>query len=124
RAREHEDFRESLGILTEKLWPEVPEIARNRALVTLRQMTAWAAARGRENEARRWINETVARVMPLDSLAAGYELYQSEAERFVRDEKPEYALRLLEQVPEAERPAELQQVAMRASFAAQRNALE
>lgn len=120
RARNERDWSRALSVIADDLWPAAPEIARNRALVVLRLATEWAAANHRENEARTWINATVARRMPVESLSAAHELYASEAEYLLRNQRPEQALRLLDQLTEEERPERLQLLRARAWFESER----
>lgn len=120
RARTERDWQRALAILSDDLWPAAPEVARNRVLVVLRLMTEWAAVNRREHEARKWINETVARRMPVESLSAGHELYASEADYLLRNQRPEQALRLLDQLTEEERPERLRLLHARAHFESER----
>ncbi len=120
RARDARNFEESLRIITQDLWPLVPEIARNRALVTLRLMTDWTEKHCEESQGRKWINRWLAAKLPLESLVAGHRLYASEAERYLREAKPGMAMRVLSQVPEDERPEDLQHIWNRAYLDAHR----
>ncbi len=123
RARAARDYEKALSILVGNLWPHSPEIARNRAYLTVREMTEWASRNGREQDARRWINRTIAPKMPMAALSAGYELYSSEAETLLRGQRPEQALELLGQIPAEERPEELATLWNRAEFESRQRAI-
>ncbi len=116
RARAQRDYEGAFALISQELWPRCPEIARNRALLTLREMTEWASYNNRERDARRWINQGIASRLPMESLTAGYELYASEAESLLRGQRPERVLLLLQQIPEDERPEKLVTLWNRAEF--------
>ncbi|MBI5154334.1 hypothetical protein HZA57_03770 [Candidatus Poribacteria bacterium] len=116
RARDQGDYEEALRQISTEIWPSFPEVARNRALVVLRLMTQWAQAEGRERDASRWIRQHLISILPVESLTASMELVKSEAERHMRHGEAFKAMRLIEQIPENERPGELQRIWSQARF--------
>lgn len=123
RNREADQFERALQILSERLWPIVPEIARDRSLVTIRRMTRWAETTRSEREARRWIEQHLSPHMPVEALAAIHKLYETEARRLINSDQATRAMRLLDQVPEVSRPPELQRLWAEARFYSERAAL-
>lgn len=124
RARRENRFEAAARILAEDLAPTMPEIARNRAVVTLRAMTAWAEQRGQEREARRVLQTHLLRLIPLEALAARQRLYASQARRHLREGDPVLALRLLEPIPAEERSPELEALLVQAQFDARRETVD
>lgn len=120
RARDEERFEDALRLIREELWPTVPEIARNRALLTLRQMAQWAERTGNERQGRVLINRYVAAILPVEAISVGQQLYRSEARRLLDHSDPERALALIRQIPEAERGEDLRRVYLQAQFYSER----
>ncbi|MCB2153471.1 hypothetical protein KQI84_01175 [bacterium] len=115
-ARDRDDYERALQIIAQDLWPEVPEVARNRALVTLRQLTTWAEFHQEERNARRWLKTWLVPIMPIESLSASNRLIRSEAARSLNDGDAGWALRLLESVDEDTRTPELNRLLNAAQF--------
>lgn len=124
RAREDDDFEEACRILHDELAPIMPEIAANRASLTLREMTKWAERHGREKQARELLEIYLMPLIPLESIAARQRLYASQARRHLKEADPLRALRAVQQVPEEERSEELKDLAREADFQARLQDIE
>ena len=123
-ARERDEYGKAMRIIAEKLWPDVPEVARNRALVTLRQLTQWAEAHEEERQARKWIKDWLMPLMPIESIGASNRLVRSEAGRALNRGDAGWALRLLDSVDEEARTPELQSLWAQAQFEVKREEVD
>lgn len=119
RLRDRALFAESIDALAGRVAPEFPAIARNRAEIVVRDMVAWAAAHEREPEARVWARDA-GTLLADEGIGAENALYGIEAERLLRQNKPDEALALLDELPDFERPTELKRLWARARFAVDR----
>ncbi|MDK2971120.1 MAG: hypothetical protein PWP23_875 [Candidatus Sumerlaeota bacterium] len=123
RARQEEHFEEAARILAEDLAPLTPQIARNRAVVTLRVMTDWAEANAREMEARAILQRYFQSLAPLEAAAARQRLFATQAARHLRQGEPGLAVGIIEQIPAEERTDALVALGNKARFEARRNEL-
>lgn len=119
RLRERQLFADALALLATNVAPDFPAIARNRAEIIVRDMVAWATAHEREADARAWARGA-GDLLADGGIGAENALYGIEAQRLLRQTKPDEALALLEELPDYDRPADLKQLWARARFAVDR----
>jgi len=120
RAREEGRYEDSLRLIREELQPTVPEIARNRALLTMRQMAEWAERTENEPDARRAIQRYVDESILVESIATLHRLYETEAKRMLNNGQPNAALALINQLSEEERGRALELLRLQATFHSER----
>lgn len=121
QARQRGDFALALMTLANDLAPVAPEIARNRAVLVLRDMEAWAAATGKYAEARAALM-SISRRMPFEALASDQRLHAAEARSLLDRGRPAEAFALLDEIEDADLSGELAQLKLRADY--ERRAME
>lgn len=122
RRREANEFHDALTTLATAVAPDFPAIARNRAEVVVRDMIAWATTNERERDARQWARDA-GTLLGDEGIGAENALYAIEAERLLRQTRPDEALALIEELPDYERPSDLKRQWARARFAVDRREL-
>ncbi len=105
-ARDRKDFTLAFSIIARDLAPQVPEIARNRAIYTIEELKRWAADTKRFHDARESLFP-IQRLFPVESAAAETHLLALEGADHLVNGRSLEALVLLKEVPEDRRSPEI-----------------
>lgn len=105
-ARDRRDYRAAFTIIVQNLQPEVPEIARNRAVYTIEHLMLWVADSHRYAEARDAV-ALLANVFPIETAEATDRLLEQEAAWLLESDQPDTIVALIGSIPEQDRTARM-----------------
>ncbi len=118
-ARDREDFETAINLISTDLAATVPEIARNRAIFTIKQLNMWARDNRQFHQARLYL-EPLAEKYPMEYNAAVFNLLKDEARHYLNQNNPQAAEELLMDLEDELIPKELVKLKDEAAFETRR----